>query len=70
MRACCFFNSIIGVTGSTGLSYRALFAPSGQEDLAVTVEAVDQTFDGVRRGRTHRREDSRGTCGVKPEGRP
>jgi len=38
---------------------------AGEEDLAVLVEAVNQTFDGIGRGRSHRPEDSRGMCGVK-----
>jgi len=29
------------------------FVVAGEEDLAVLVEAVDQTFDGVGRGRAH-----------------
>ena len=45
------------------------FVVAGQEDLAVLVKAVclcvarrqvNQTFDGVGRRRTHRREDSGG----------
>jgi hypothetical protein len=44
-----------------------LLVVAGKEDLAVLVELVNQTFDGVR-GRTHRREDSGSTWGVKSEG--
>jgi len=38
---------------------------AGEEDLMALVEAVDQTFDGVGRGRTHWREDSGSVGGVK-----
>jgi hypothetical protein len=42
----------------TGGAELLFFVVAGEEDLTVLVEAVDQTFDGVGRGRTHRREDS------------
>jgi hypothetical protein len=41
------------------------FVVRGQEDLAVLVEAVNQTFQRIGCGRTHRREDRRPLLKVK-----
>ena len=40
---------------------------AGLEDLAVLVEAVNQTFDGVGDGRSHRCENISTLPAVKPE---
>jgi uncharacterized protein with von Willebrand factor type A (vWA) domain len=44
-----------------------LFVVSRQEDLAVLVEAFDQTFDGIGDGRSHRCENISTLPAVKPE---
>ena len=42
---------------------------AGAEDLAVLVEAIDQTFDGVGRGRSHRGSAYRALRQCQPTGR-